>query len=253
MRSTVAAALEPHVRVQVCLSRRHLLTELPRMGVAAVLTELRDVHGRSAAPFIATLISRLPGTPVIGMARLRAGEQREVAAATRAGMCEVVFVDYESPWCVVRPLVARAPVETAMSAAVGALGSQVPDSLRPIVEYSLRYASASLTPDRLARACGLPRRTLTRRLAAAGLPAPGALVSWTRLCLAASLLEHTTMPVEHVAELAGYPSAVTLRQSFRRYAGVTPSAIRADGGLGALVERFRARPRRALLAEPAAS
>lgn len=47
-----------------------------------------------------------------------------------------------------------------------------------------------------------------------------------RLRLTQRLLEETDQPVERVADLAGFGSAVSLRQHFRAAFGVSPSAWR---------------------------
>ena len=47
-----------------------------------------------------------------------------------------------------------------------------------------------------------------------------------RLLLAQRLLEETDLPVERVAQDAGFGAAVTLRAHFTRWAGLSPQAYR---------------------------
>jgi AraC-like DNA-binding protein len=239
IRSALTLPLQARVPLEICPDRQSVLELLRRAGVAAVLTELRDAQGHAADAFIATLRANFPAVPVIGVGRLRAGDAREIVAAARAGIQDVVFVDYEDPWAVVRRFVNEPSIDGAIAAAVAALTAHVPVSLRVVAEYCVRNVPTALTPDGLASALGLPRRTLTRRLTRAGLPPPAALLCWGRLAVAAALLERTPMTVEGVAEAVGFPSAVTLRQCLRRHSRLTPSQLRSPGGLDALTSRFR--------------
>lgn len=84
--------------------------------------------------------------------------------------------------------------------------------------------------DSLAARALMSRRSFTRRFRQrTGLT----LVQWLtaeRLALSQRLLETTDHPVEQVAALAGFGSAVSLRQQFRRALGVSPITWRASFG-----------------------
>ena len=62
-------------------------------------------------------------------------------------------------------------------------------SVRDAVLLAITRAHERLTPEGLARQVAVSRRALTRRLEAAGFPAPHALLTWGRLVVAARLLE----------------------------------------------------------------
>jgi AraC-like DNA-binding protein len=99
---------------------------------------------------------------------------------------------------------------------------------------SLRWTiAAMLGPDEVsveavARAAGMTRRTLQRRLAAAGLTF-SALLDATRADLAMRLLTETTAPVAEIALRLGYANAPALTRAVRRWTGTTPIAIREHG------------------------
>jgi transcriptional regulator GlxA family with amidase domain len=56
--------------------------------------------------------------------------------------------------------------------------------------------------------------------------APGTYVLKARIARARELLETTGLPVERVAQLAGFGSATSLQQNFRRQLGCAPTAYR---------------------------
>lgn len=82
--------------------------------------------------------------------------------------------------------------------------------------------------DSLSARALMSRRTFTRRFRErTGMT----LIDWLtseRLSLSQRLLETTEHPVEQIAALAGFGSAVSLRQHFRRALGVSPGAWRAS-------------------------
>jgi AraC-like DNA-binding protein len=222
----------------MCSTHRRLLAFLKRVPADAILVELRDLRGRSAVPFVAGLHVTHPPIPVIGVVRVRAGDAREVVAAARAGIRDVVIADYEDAWSVVRRALKEPAIQGAVTRASEALGPYVPASSWIIVDYCLRHTRPAVTPDHVSRALGIPRRTLARQLARAGLPSPAALISWTRLAIAAALLEGTSLSVDRIAELAGFPNTIAFRQCLRRHTGMNPLDLRQPAGITALAACF---------------
>jgi transcriptional regulator GlxA family with amidase domain len=70
-------------------------------------------------------------------------------------------------------------------------------------------------------------RTFTRRFRAETGMSPTQWILEQRITRARELLEKTDLPVDDVAEAAGFGTATSLRQHFARTVGVSPSAYRA--------------------------
>jgi transcriptional regulator GlxA family with amidase domain len=83
------------------------------------------------------------------------------------------------------------------------------------------------------------RRTLHSRLRAAGLPAPEQVIGWTRLLLAAALLEASDGSVASIAARLGFSSESALRGMLVRYARFTTRELRRGDGVGRLFSVFR--------------
>ena len=81
--------------------------------------------------------------------------------------------------------------------------------------------------ERMAAEAAMSLRALHRRFQEAVGLSPGAWLLAERVARAQELLETTAMPVEQVAEAAGFGSAATLRLHFRTRYGVSPAAWRA--------------------------
>jgi transcriptional regulator GlxA family with amidase domain len=107
-----------------------------------------------------------------------------------------------------------------------------------ILAYCLEHANRALTVEMMARDLGVHRKTLVNRLAAAHLPVPSVLVAWCRLLLAARLMEDESRATEQIAFALDFGSGAALRNMLRRYTGLRPNEIRANGGLSCVVAHF---------------
>ena len=91
-----------------------------------------------------------------------------------------------------------------------------------VLDYLLLHLTEPHDIDSLAEYASMSRRTLTRRFSkATGM----SVVEWitaARLHRSQELLERIDLPVEQVAEQAGFQSAATFPQQFREKFGVSP-------------------------------
>ena len=100
------------------------------------------------------------------------------------------------------------------------------DSLAPLLDWALNNLDRPLTLEELAREANVSTRTLVRRFQAATGTTPLRWLLAQRVARAQHLLEQTDDPIERVATLAGFGTAVNLRQHFTRAVGVPPLAYR---------------------------
>jgi AraC-like DNA-binding protein len=135
-------------------------------------------------------------------------------------------------------------IERAMARGVGELVRPVVRSAPPVARDAalavVARAYEHLTPESLARLLGVRRRTLTERLAVAGLPAPQRLIAWGRLIMAARLLEDAERKVDAIALTLDFPSGSAFRNACQRYLGCTPQEVRTRGGAGYVIQVFAA-------------
>jgi len=85
---------------------------------------------------------------------------------------------------------------------------------------------AAHSVDSLAREAAMSRRSFTRHFRQLTGTTVQRWLQTERLTFAQRLLETTEQPVERIAELAGFGSAVSLRQHFKKALGVNPSVWR---------------------------
>lgn len=78
----------------------------------------------------------------------------------------------------------------------------------------------------LAGHAGMSRRTFTRRFRAEVGLSPGQWLTQQRVDLARQLLEGSDLPVDRIAERAGFGTGATLRQHLHAVIGISPGAYR---------------------------
>jgi transcriptional regulator GlxA family with amidase domain len=101
------------------------------------------------------------------------------------------------------------------------------DGLEPTRAWALARLHEPLTVEAMAAHAGFAPRTFARRFRAETGTTPLQWLLAQRVLLARRLLETTDLPVEHVADRAGFGTAVSLRDHFRRATATTPTAYRA--------------------------
>src|SRR5437660_1324003 len=87
----------------------------------------------------------------------------------------------------------------------------LPRQLRRPCAYCLMHVRSSLSVEELARAMNVNRKTLLKRFKRSGWPPPSSLIVWTKLLVAASLLEGGRYSVENAAREAGLQSSTAFR------------------------------------------
>ncbi len=106
-------------------------------------------------------------------------------------------------------------------------------SLEPVRAWALDRLTEPLDVATLAERAGVSPRTFARRFVAETGTTPLKWLHAQRVLEARRLLEHTDLPIEQVASRAGFGSAPSLREHFRRATKTTPTAYRRTFSIGA--------------------
>ncbi|MEV6152712.1 helix-turn-helix domain-containing protein [Nonomuraea sp. NPDC052129] len=96
----------------------------------------------------------------------------------------------------------------------------------PTRAWALQHLSTPLQLADLAEHAGMSRRTFTRHFRHEVGQSPGQWLLQQRVELARHLLETTDLPVDRVAEQAGFGTAASMRQHLHASLGVSPHAYR---------------------------
>ncbi len=185
--------------------------------------------GRANFESVRQLKRQLPRLALIAYVAPGVDRFNDVFDAGRQGIDALVIANRDDS-----PPELLATISRAESRSLGELVRRSMGPVDPVVRDALlvavNFAEERLSPQRLARLLGLPRRTLALRLAHCGFPSPRPLLTWGRLIVAAYLTEERRRAANRVAATLGFPSGSAFRNSCRRYLHATPTEIRMRGG-----------------------
>jgi AraC-like DNA-binding protein len=161
-----------------------------------------------------------------------------LVAAGQAGIDGVLLRGYDDPGESIRRRLAQDSVDVVGRGVAARMALPDDATWRVLAHCVRRAANTVLTVERLADECGVHRRTLRNRLRAAGLPAPEQLIGWSRLLVAAALLELPGRSVGTVASQVGFSSETAFRSMLGRYTGFKPKELRQGDGFARLWAAF---------------
>ncbi len=110
---------------------------------------------------------------------------------------------------------------------------------RTMLHVIADVAASGGTVVDLANALTIDERTVPRWCERAGLPPARRLLAWSRLLLAAHLLEDRKRSVESVARMCGYAGASPLGATLHAFAGARPGELRKSRPFEHVAEKFR--------------
>jgi AraC-like DNA-binding protein len=206
-------------------------------GLAVV--DHRDYDGSSTLPGIRRIRDEYPSVPVVMYVPLTAEVSSTVMEYAKAGVSQLVFQGVDDLRTSLRGAM-DAALDQVSAVALGAeLEALVPPSVLPFLRYCLEHARRDISVEEVARAMSVHRKTLVDRLKAAHLPSPRAMIGWTRLLVAARMLDDPGRTVEQVALQLDFPSGTALRNMCKRYTGLRTGEVRQNGGVRCLMHAFK--------------
>lgn len=237
-RARIIAGVGSAGPVCFCQHRDELSVLAAHPETAVVITETRDSDDAPVAPVVARLTAGPRLVPVIAYVAWPGTTPDDIVDVVRAGASDLVREGFDDTGIALRTALRTATVHTAARVIARDVQHVVPVAVWQVVEYVLARADRDLSVADIARALGIHRRTVARRLKAAGVPGARSLIRWCRLMLAAWMLEGNARTVESVAYALEFDSAGALRNAFRRYAAVSMREVRCVGGFRRVVAAF---------------
>lgn len=183
---------------------------------------------RRRFPSLATVFVARPRMDPVSLFRLgRAGIQGlvllPVDALSRDGLVAAIW---------------RALGSSTDAIVTRAVSPHVPARELRTVRLALEGVQRGWAAEDLARALGLTRAHTSVRLKSCGLPSTGHMLTWAKLLHAGRWLTDPGRSAQSVSRQLEYSSGAAFRRALRSYVGSTPTAVREQGGLTPILERF---------------
>jgi AraC-like DNA-binding protein/uncharacterized protein with HEPN domain len=231
-----------------------LLRALAHARVTLTVVEPGGGTHDAAVRVLKKVSSSFPQHPLIAWCDLRRLEIPQLLDVARTGVQDIVRQDLDEMRHAFARILATATQRSISERIARALDDVIPVRLRPVFEYMLERADQRLTPEAVAAAFGISRRTLHDRLVSGGLPATGATIMWTRMLTASALLDQPGNSLGSVADQLQFHDHHNLGTTIYRYAGAGVRELRPRGVLESALESFRTDlvSIREMMAEPAA-
>ena len=207
--------------------------------VTGVVVGWVDVRGVSPIHVISELRRVFPAVPILGYCLSAAEHLGDLRRMAVAGVHELILDITADSRTVVRDAFQTTRRQCAAAQVFAQIQHIVPVRLHPFVQATLDNPSRTTSVAALARELGVDRKTLHNWYKTESFLPPRDLLRWSRLLLAAALLNWSGRSVTSVAMELDYPTDNALRTAIRRQFRAQPSAMRR-GGVDRAVNAFRA-------------
>lgn len=205
--------------------------------VGAVITELSDEAGRSVAPLVVELVARAPSLPIVLYDTLNRPAIERLGEILVPGLrMEFVLRDREPLATTVRRALSAALPPTVAPILLDRFLPLAPPSLHVFIAVAALKAPSGRGLEHLAQWSGITRRTLARRLVAAGWQPPSVVLQTFRALDAVWLMTVGGRSARRVQELRSLSGPSSVGRLMRRYLGLAPLELRDAGGFAAALD-----------------
>ncbi len=181
---------------------------------------------RRTFPSLATVLVARPGTDPLSLFRLG-----------RAGLGGLVLLPADDVAHASEAL-ARAFTASTEALVVRAVSPFLPRRETRAVRLALEGVQHGWSAEELSAHVGLTRPHVSVRLKACGLPSAGHLLVWAKLLHAGRWLADPGRSAQSVSRQLEYSSGAAFRRALRNYVGMTPTEVKAFGGLRPVLSAF---------------
>ena len=222
------AAIRDRHEIAACDNWQELTTACTEQPIRVAVVDFYS-SGRPRLEALRRLKYRFPRLTIIGYVDFAQERAHDLFEAGRSGLDALLITDVDDSPRGLLTVVGQAEARSLGGSVRRSLESVDP-SVREAVLLSVTRAHERVSPTQLAELLALHRRTLGKRLAAAGFPPPQRLITWGRIIVAAHMLEDPNRSANSVASALDFPSGSAFRNTCQRYLHATPEKIRARGG-----------------------
>lgn len=180
-----------------------------------------------------------PSHPLVAYYNPRGLSPRHLVTIAQSGITELVHLDVDDSRITFNRILNNASRVTYADTLFGLLKGDVPEPLHSVFVFSLQHAGRRLDVDELAASLGLSKRTLSWRMAQYRAPSPRMFLTWSRLLVAALLLDDHSRTLDSVSDQLNFTGGHALGAVFFRYMDRGIITLRNEGVLEQVLAAFR--------------
>jgi AraC-like DNA-binding protein len=234
LQSALAVVLRPRNDVRWCPTADAAARALRDRPASFLVVEIGTGVVASAASVIGLARDAFANVVVCIYCWMSPYTGADVASASRSGIDMCLFRGYGDDPATLRRFFDVTPGTSPHYSMLDAL---LP-LLHPVAAGLACYVSANprcaQSVDQVARGVGITARTLERRFARAGLPAPSSLLAGLRGLIVAQLTARH-VPRDTIVRAAGFQSARAMNAAIRRWHGVSTCVLAAQAHAPVLI------------------
>jgi AraC-like DNA-binding protein len=201
---------------------------------------LGSAPGEGPSPRLRELLRWRPAVPVIAAMPLRPELAGDTVAVFEWGVSEVLDLVLETRPAAVQSRLRDGRARPLKRRVEAILSPYASENARNLLRAACEVAVEEGGAPELAALFRADPRTVAGWCRREGLPAPRRLLAWTRVLLAATLLEEDGRSIVNSARGAGYATDHALRRAMRELVGGDPSTVPRKELFGRAAERFNA-------------
>ncbi len=203
--------------------------------VDIVILRSGDAAGRSAERMVRRIAKERPRVAIVAYCPPITQHSTDLRALAAAGVHQFIIAGISDEGAALREALARARRHCSAEWLMRQIAPAIPSRLHPVAEAILSHPETMVSIAALADELRVHRKTLFNWCERTGFLSPAQLLAWCRLLLVAYHLDNTGCTIETIGIELGYPSANTLRNTIKRYTGLTASELRHRGAVDAVV------------------
>lgn len=217
--SVVRSAANAATHVLFCNTDDEAMREVYHLRPSVLVIEIGGMALRKPTRLVQLVKGQRPTSYVIGYCSLSARAGDELLLTARAGLDTIVFESHTGALRTLRNQISEHADGTPTTSLPDGLELALHPLAVSVAEHVLAHAATAPNVNDVAHALCCTPRTLARRFARAGLPAPDILITQLRWSRIAGLLARHRLTSTEVARISGFANTRAMRSALKRRLG----------------------------------
>lgn len=205
---------------------------------ALVIVDPYDGEGDGPSDHLRELLQEFPSTPVFAAMLVIPERLSDLRTLGKWGVTQVISLGHDDTVAAMSRRFRMAQGRPLKALLEQVLPADTSGRARALLDAAAEVVAVAGGAEDLARVLRVSRRTLLRWCQKAELPPPRELLAWSRILLAAALLDDPGRTTLAVAHGCGYANDSGLRRVMAGFLGMSPRELRRKGAFAEASRAF---------------